>query len=94
MARVPTTKPAPSATAVAVKGDLVRPCRGLTQERLDGARDGSRKQTPAGKERIDTEDVLEAARALQGLERLDQIKYAVLERNGEITIIPKECADH
>ena len=46
------------------------------------------------KERVDAADILEAARALQGLERLDQVKFAVLERNGEITIIPKEGANH
>ena len=39
--------------------------------------------------RVSEEDVLEAARNAQGLERLDQIKYAVLEVNGGITIIPK-----
>ncbi len=39
---------------------------------------------------IDEDDVLHAARQLQGLERLDQIKYAVLERNGGISVIPKE----
>jgi uncharacterized membrane protein YcaP (DUF421 family) len=39
--------------------------------------------------RVDESDVLAAARALQGLERMDQIKYAVLERNGGISIIPK-----
>jgi uncharacterized membrane protein YcaP (DUF421 family) len=39
--------------------------------------------------RVDTGDVLAAARALRGLERLDQIKYAVLECNGGITVIPK-----
>ena len=42
------------------------------------------------KSRIDEGDVLSAARRLQGLERMDQIKYAVLEANGEISIIPKE----
>lgn len=40
------------------------------------------------KERIEESDVMEAARQLQGLERLDQIKYAVLEKSGGITIIP------
>ena len=40
------------------------------------------------KSRVDIDDVLSAARELQGLERMDQIKYAVLERNGGITIIP------
>ena len=43
------------------------------------------------KERVDEEDVLTAARELQGLERMDQIKYAVLERNGGISIVPKEA---
>ena len=42
-------------------------------------------------ERVDEEDILSAARQLRGLERLEQIKYAVLERNGAITIIPKEA---
>ncbi|RIH80952.1 hypothetical protein Mterra_03421 [Calidithermus terrae] len=42
------------------------------------------------KARVDEEDILSAARELQGLERLDQIKYAVLERSGGITIIPKQ----
>jgi len=41
------------------------------------------------KENISREDILEAARENQGLERLDQIKYAVLERHGGISIIPK-----
>ena len=41
------------------------------------------------KERVSEEDILGAARELRGLERLDQIKYAVLECNGEITIIPR-----
>lgn len=39
--------------------------------------------------RVDRDDILEAARRLRGLERFDQIKYAVLERSGGITIIPK-----
>jgi uncharacterized membrane protein YcaP (DUF421 family) len=40
--------------------------------------------------RIDEVDILEAARERLGLERLDQIKYAVVERNGSISIIPNE----
>lgn len=40
------------------------------------------------KARVDEADILHAARELQGLERMDQIKYAILERNGGITIIP------
>ena len=46
----------------------------------------------AGKSRVSEEDVLEAARNLHGLERLDQIKYAVLEMDGSISIIPRESA--
>jgi uncharacterized membrane protein YcaP (DUF421 family) len=42
--------------------------------------------------RVDESDVLVAARELQGLERMDQIKFAVLERTGEISIIPKKGA--
>jgi len=42
------------------------------------------------KARIELADVLEAARHTQGLERMDQIKYAVVETSGGITIIPKE----
>lgn len=38
--------------------------------------------------RVDEYDLLEKARTSQGLERLDQIKYAVLERDGSISIIP------
>ena len=41
------------------------------------------------KARVDESDILAKARELQGLERLDQIKYAVIERSGGITIIPK-----
>lgn len=43
-------------------------------------------------ENISREDILEAARENQGLERLEQIKYAVLERHGGISIIPKSGA--
>ena len=41
-------------------------------------------------ERVDLNDVLAAARERHGLERLDQIKFAVLERSGGISIIPIE----
>jgi uncharacterized membrane protein YcaP (DUF421 family) len=44
------------------------------------------------KTRVDEEDILNAARLHQGLERMDQIKYAVLERSGEISIVPKASA--
>lgn len=41
------------------------------------------------KSRVDEADIMEAARQLRGLERMDQIKYAILERNGDISIIPR-----
>jgi len=37
---------------------------------------------------VDESDILAAARERHGLERMDQIKYAVLERSGGISIIP------
>jgi len=40
------------------------------------------------KSRIDQDDILQAARTTQGLERLDQIKFAILEKDGKISIIP------
>ena len=38
--------------------------------------------------RIQEDDIMEAARIGQGVERVDQIKYAILERNCKISIIP------
>lgn len=52
--------------------------------------DGKPLKDRLGKVRVDESDILAAARESQGLERLDQIKYAVLERSGGISIIPKE----
>jgi uncharacterized membrane protein YcaP (DUF421 family) len=40
------------------------------------------------KARVDESDVLSFARRQHGLERMEQIKYAVLERSGDISIIP------
>lgn len=39
--------------------------------------------------RVEEADILEAARSSQGLERIDQIKFAILEKNGSISVIPK-----
>jgi len=39
--------------------------------------------------RVDEADVLPAARLSKGLEQMDQIKYAVLERSGGISIISR-----
>jgi uncharacterized membrane protein YcaP (DUF421 family) len=40
------------------------------------------------KSRVEEDDIMEAARSKHGLEKLEQIKYAVLERDGSISIIP------
>ena len=47
----------------------------VIQERMDRAR-------------IDEDDILAAGRQSQGIERLDQMKYAVLEQGGSISVIP------
>lgn len=39
--------------------------------------------------RVGLADIMAAAREKQGLESLDQVKYAVLECNGSISIIPR-----
>jgi uncharacterized membrane protein YcaP (DUF421 family) len=51
---------------------------------------GKLLENRARKSRVSEDDILEAARNLHGLERLEQIKYAVLELDGTISIIPKE----
>jgi uncharacterized membrane protein YcaP (DUF421 family) len=38
--------------------------------------------------RVDVSDILASGRESQGIERLDQIKYAVLEQGGSISVIP------
>lgn len=40
--------------------------------------------------RISVEDIMERARVMHGLESLSQIKYAILEASGKISIIPRE----
>ena len=40
------------------------------------------------KTQITEDDILQSARSHQGLERMDQIKYAVLETSGGISVIP------
>ena len=41
------------------------------------------------KARLTTDDVLQAARQTQGIEDLAKIKFAILEANGGISIIPR-----
>lgn len=50
--------------------------------------DGKLLKDRLDRSRVDEDDVLEAARRLRGLENMNQIKYAVLEKDGSISIIP------
>lgn len=38
--------------------------------------------------RVDEQDIIESAREHQALENIAEIKYAIVERNGNITVIP------
>jgi uncharacterized membrane protein YcaP (DUF421 family) len=40
------------------------------------------------RERVDESDILASAREMHGVERLDQIKHAVVEATGGISVIP------
>jgi uncharacterized membrane protein YcaP (DUF421 family) len=40
--------------------------------------------------RLTEEEILEAARRNYGLERMDEIKFAIFEASGQISIIPKQ----
>lgn len=42
------------------------------------------------KEKIDVDDILAAARERHGLENMKQIRFAILEGTGEISIIPEK----
>lgn len=61
---------------------------------LDGmalliVKNGKPLQDRMDRERIDEDDILEAARSAHGIGRFDQIRHAVLERNGSISIVPE-----
>jgi uncharacterized membrane protein YcaP (DUF421 family) len=40
--------------------------------------------------RLTEDDILESARDSQGIESVGQIKFAIVERDGKISIIPQE----
>jgi uncharacterized membrane protein YcaP (DUF421 family) len=74
---------------------LVKQRWGAVEKALDGTpmiilEDGRPLEERMDKARVDISDILTAARERLGLERLEQIKYAVLERGGGISIIPRE----
>ena len=65
---------------------------------LDGApvvimSDGKLHRDRMDEERVDEADILVAAREKQGLSRLDEIRYAVVEQSGGISIVPRRKDD-
>ena len=53
--------------------------------------DGKLLKDRMDKARIDESDILSAARMAHGIDSLDQIRSAVLERSGGISIMPKQA---
>ena len=54
--------------------------------------DGKSDHHAIKRARVDLNDILTAAREQQALERLDQVRFAILEPDGGISIIPKPSA--
>jgi uncharacterized membrane protein YcaP (DUF421 family) len=63
--------------------------RWLDDTPLIVAENGQLHRDRMNKERVDEEDILSAAREHQALENIEEIKYAIIERDGQITVIPK-----
>lgn len=51
--------------------------------------DGKLLEDRLKKAHVGPEEILTSARLAHGLERLDQVKYAVLEKDGGISIVPR-----
>lgn len=51
-------------------------------------KEGRLRKEAMAREKIEEDDILEAAREKLGLDSLDQIRFALLERTGGISIIP------
>ena len=52
--------------------------------------DGRLLREVMAKEHISEEDILQSARSTQGLENLEQVKYAIMETSGGISIVPRD----
>jgi uncharacterized membrane protein YcaP (DUF421 family) len=63
--------------------------RWLEEEPLIILENGKPYKHRMDKVRVDEREILHAARKLQGINSLSEIKYAILESDGEITIVPK-----
>jgi uncharacterized membrane protein YcaP (DUF421 family) len=51
---------------------------------------GKPKREWLERNQLSEDEILEEGRRSQGIERMDQVKYAVLERDGGISVIPQE----
>jgi uncharacterized membrane protein YcaP (DUF421 family) len=55
---------------------------------------GQLLREPLERERVDADDIMQAARHTHGIARLDKIDQAYLEPSGGISIIPKDQSGH
>jgi uncharacterized membrane protein YcaP (DUF421 family) len=53
-------------------------------------RHGRKEQRAMREERVDEHEILEQARVSHGIERLEQVNHAVLEKSGQISVVPRE----
>jgi uncharacterized membrane protein YcaP (DUF421 family) len=53
--------------------------------------DGTILRDRMKKARVKESDILQSARMQEGIEKLDDIKYAILERSGGISVVPQQA---
>ncbi|MFN3596135.1 MAG: DUF421 domain-containing protein [Rubricoccaceae bacterium] len=56
------------------------------------AKDGQLLARRAARANVGKDDILQAARLHHGIERFEDVRYAVVERNGDISVIPRSAA--
>jgi uncharacterized membrane protein YcaP (DUF421 family) len=83
--------------AIDVGFSLLKQRSALAERVLDGVptilvADGKPVEDRLARARIDLGDILQAARERQGITTLEEIRWAVLEADGMITIIPRRPA--
>jgi uncharacterized membrane protein YcaP (DUF421 family) len=75
-----------------VQRDYPRIARIINGEPMIVVEDGRPLMKRLRHARLTADQVLESARRLHGLERMEQIKYAIFEASGDISIIPYPAA--
>ena len=81
-------------TGISVGLSLVKHYSPRASRWLDGLplpliRDGKLLDRNMDKARVDREEILMAARYTQGIEQLDEIKDALVENDGKISVVPR-----